>query len=310
MGFDLVTTGVVCADVMVRPVDTLPERGKMRLVPQLELHLGGLAAVTAAIFAQLGGRAAVVGKVGEDGFGAYIASRLAHHGVDVSHLERTAEYHTAATVVVISEDGERTFLHHTGASAVLTDASIQDSILGEARIFHWGGPSVTPGLDGEPIARVLARARQKGAKTSMDTCFDGKGIWFPLIEHALPHLDIVMSSLPEAQHYTGQETPPAIAEFYRSFGVETVMVKLGADGVYVENGHEAHLIPAHEVNVVDTTGAGDAACAGFLHGYLHGWDLVRCGKLANAIGALTVQTMGGSEGVRSLDEALAYVEKV
>ena len=307
MKFDIVTTGVVCADVMVRPVDTLPERGKMALVPQLELHLGGLAAVTAAITAELGLRAAVVGKVGEDGFGHYIIQRLTDHGVDINHLERTSACRTSATVVAISADGERTFLHHVGTSAVLTERDIPESLLKQTKLFHWGGPSVTPALDGEPMGRVFANARRLGVTTSMDTCFDGKGVWFPHIEHALPHLNIVMSSLSEARHYTGKESPQEIAAFYRSFGVESVMIKLGEDGVYVQNDREAYHIPAHRVAVVDTTGAGDAACAGFLYGILHGWDLVRCAKLANAIGALTVQVMGGSEGVHSLDQAMALM---
>lgn len=307
MVFDLVTTGVVCADVMVRPVEALPERGKMALVPQLELHMGGLAAVTASIFAELGGRAAVVAKVGDDGFGHYILNRLESHGVTTTHVERTTSAHTSATVVAIDEAGERTFVHHVGSSALLNESDIPESLLKQTRVFHWGGPSITPGLDGEPIGRVFRKARELGALTSMDTCFDGKGIWFPHIEHALPHLNIVMSSLAEAQYYTGKRNAAEIAAFYRSFGVETVMIKLGEAGVYVQNDQESCQIPAHNVPVVDTTGAGDAACAGFLYGILHGWDLVRCGKLANAIGALTVQVMGGSEGVQSLDQALALM---
>ena len=147
-------------------------------------------------------------------------------------------------------------------------------------------------------------------KTSMVTCFDGQGVWLPHIEHALLHLDVIMSSLEEARHYSGQETPEAIADFYRSFGVDTAVIKLGAEGLFVKNAHEAHHIPAHNVTVVDTTGAGDAACAGFLYGYVQDWDLLRCGRLANAVGGLTVQQMGGAEAIRSLEETLAFMEGV
>jgi sugar/nucleoside kinase (ribokinase family) len=84
---------------------------------------------------------------------------------------------------------------------------------------------------------------------------------------------------------------------------------MGGDGLYVQNDAEAHYVAAHKVPVVDTTGAGDAACGGFLYGILEGWDLLRCGRLANAVGALTVQVMGGAEGVRSLEETLAFMEK-
>jgi sugar/nucleoside kinase (ribokinase family) len=83
---------------------------------------------------------------------------------------------------------------------------------------------------------------------------------------------------------------------------------MGGDGLYVKNAKEAHHIPAHKVRVVDTTGAGDAACGGFLYGLVQDWDLRRCGRLANAVGALTVQVMGGAEGVRSLADTLAFME--
>jgi len=62
------------------------------------------------------------------------------------------------------------------------------------------------------------------------------------------------------------------------------------------------------VDVIDTTGAGDAACGGFLYGFLQGWGLQQCARLANAVGGLTVQAMGGAEGVQSLEETLAFME--
>ena len=308
MGMDVVTVGVVCADVLVRPVEQFPDRGKLALVPELEIHLGGLAGVTAAVLCRLGAKAAFIGRLGQDGFGDYIINDLKSHGVDVSHVRRTSQCGTSATVVLIGDDGERTFLHHLGTNVLTSEEDVDFGFVSQAKILHWGGASITPGLDGAPIGRVFKKAHELGLKTSMDTCFDGKGIWFPHIEHALPHLDIAMSSLEEARNYTGKQTPEEIADFYRSFGVETVMVKTGADGLFVKNGREAHYVRAHQVPVVDTTGAGDAACGGFLYGYVRGWDLLRCGRLANAVGALTVQVMGGADGVRSLDETLALME--
>lgn len=308
MSFDLVTVGVVCADVMVRPVETLPKRGALALVPTLEIHLGGLAAVTAAVLSKLGGAAAFVGRLGQDSFGEYILNTLHDAGVNTSGVRRDPNCHSSATVVLISEDGERTFLHHLGTTALTCEDDLDLDVIASSKILHWGGPAITPQLDGEPMGRVFKKARSLGVKTSMDTCYDGKGIWLPLIEPSLPHLDIVFSSLEEAQHYTGKQHPEDIADFYRAYGVETVVVKLGGDGLYVKNSSSSHTISAHKVDVVDTTGAGDAACAGFLYGYLNGWDLLRCGRLANAVGGLTVQCMGGAEAIHSLGATLAFME--
>ena len=195
MAVDLVTLGVVCADVMVRPVENLPPRGTLRLVPQLELHLGGLAAVTAAVFSQLGGRTAYMGRVGSDSFGDYLLAALERAGVNVSAVKRDPEHHSSATVVYIAEDGERTFFHHMGTNATMSEADVDYSLIARAKVFHWGGPGIMPGLQGEPMGRVFQKVKALGVVTSMDTCYDGSGTWFPLIAPSLPHLDIVFSSL-------------------------------------------------------------------------------------------------------------------
>lgn len=308
MQFELITVGCACADVIARPVDQYPEPGHLQLLPELEIHLGGLAAVTATVFAQLGGKSALIGKLGADGFGDYIVGALSHAGVDTVHVRREKSEHTSATIVLVTSQGERTFLHHLGTNGTTVPGDIDMALAKQAKAFHWGGPGVTPGLTGEGMGKVFQELREAGVMTSMDTCFDGSGTWFPLIEGALPHLDVVMSSLHEARYYTGKQEPRDIVRFFRSFGARYVMLKLGGDGMIVEDARESHHLQAHKVNVVDTTGAGDASCAGFLYGLVNGWGLYHSGQLANAVGGLTVQHMGGAEAIASLEDTIAFME--
>lgn len=307
MAVDVVTIGVVCADVMVRPVENMPPKGTLELVPQLELHMGGLAGVTAAVICQLGGTAALIGGVGHDGFGDYIRGFLSGRGVDVSAL-RQVDAPTSATVVMIDDAGERTFLHQIGATANLDESSLDTSVIDGCRVFHWGGPAITPGLDGAPMGRVMRAMKERGAMTSMDTVYDGTGRWIQLIEDSLPHLDIVMSSIEEARMYSGCDDPESIADFYMGYGPGTVVVKMGAEGLFAKNATDSLHVPAHDVPVVDTTGAGDAACGGYLYGMLQGWELPTCARLANAVGGLTVRSMGGAEAVESLDHVIKTME--
>ncbi len=309
MELELVSVGLACADVVARPVDSLPERGKLTLIPQLEIHLGGLAGVTATVYAALGGRATFIGALGDDGFGNFVQGTLASRNVDVSHVKRVVDEGTAATVVLVSDDGERSFLHHAGCSQSLFEEDIDFDFVRTARHLHWGGPAVTAGLDGAPMGRVLVQAKKLGLTTSMDTCYDGAGKWLPRIEPSLPHLDIVMSSLEEAREYTGCDEPESIADFFRSYGPEIAMIKLGEHGMFVKDSKQSVRIPAHRVEVKDTTGAGDASCSGFLYGYLRGWDTQKSARFANAIGGMTVQAMGGSEGVRSLEDVQAFLDR-
>lgn len=310
MPVELVTLGAVCADVMVCPIESMPPRGKLALVDSLAMHLGGLAGVTAAVYSQLGGTAALVGRVGQDSFGDFLLRTLGQAGVNTSAVLRDPHACTSATVVMVSADGERTFLHHMGANAAIAATDLPETLLDRAQCLHWGGPSITPLLDGAAMGQVFSRARAAGLRTSMDTCYDGKNVWLPLIEPSLPHLDIVFSSLEEARMYSGRQDAPDIAAFYRGYGVGTVVVKLGEDGLYVDHANETFHVPGHRVPVLDTTGAGDAACGGYLYGYLRGWSAERCARLANAVGALTVQTMGGAEAIDSLESTVQFMEAV
>ncbi|MBI2422844.1 MAG: carbohydrate kinase family protein [Candidatus Hydrogenedentes bacterium] len=309
MSFELVTLGVVCADIMARPVSEIPKRGTLGHIPHLEMHLGGLAGVTAIVYSQLGGTSAFLGRLGCDSFGDYLLNTMRAAGVNVDGIERTNEVNSSATMVMIHPDGERTFLHHMGTNAETTPDHYDMTMLEQARMVHWGGPGITTKLEGAPMARLFERLRKKGIITSFDTCYDGSGRWLPLIEPALPHTNVAITSLEEARLYTGKQDAEDITAFLKSYGPEIAIVKLGAQGMYIDGPGEKLYVPSYEVNVLDTTGAGDAACAGFIYGYLRGWPLLRCGQLACAVGALTVEHMGGAEAIQSLDATLAFMEQ-
>ena len=80
-------------------------------------------------------------------------------------------------------------------------------------------------------------------------------------------------------------------------GVKIVAVKLGGDGCYVTDGRERHCLEAFKVKVVDTTGAGDAFCAGFLYGLVKKKSLYECGRLGNFAGSRCVMKMGARTGL-------------
>ncbi len=305
MSCDLVTIGCVCADVKAQPVDELPKRGTLGLIPSLDMAMGGLAGVTAAVFSQLGGQAAFTGCLGNDAFGDFLIQAFHDANVNTDGIRRVDGTSSAATVVLIDSEGERTFLHNVGTVGIVSENDIDFELVGKSKVFHWGGPGLTPMLHGAPIGRVFERVQAMGVKTSIDTCFDGSNTWLPLMEAALPHTNIICTSMSEAPHYTGTSEPEEILQFFLNYGVESILLKMGGDGLMVCNATERHYFGRHDVSVVDGTGAGDAACAGFLHGLINGWNLERCGALANAVGALTVQTAGTAGSNISLEAAEA-----
>lgn len=88
-----------------------------------------------------------------------------------------------------------------------------------------------------------------------------------------------------------------------------VIGKIGARGCYIKNRDgETHAIPSYRVPVVDTTGAGDSFAAGFLAGIVQGWDLERCGRFANAVGAHCVMALGATAGIKPMRDIIAFMK--
>ncbi len=301
---DVVCLGILVADVIARPVDALPPAGRLALLEEITLHGGGCALNTASALVQLGLRAAVAGKVGNDVFGDFLLRLLDERRVDSTSVLRDESVPTSSTVALVDGRGERTFLHLPGANGTLRADELDPELVLAGRCLHVGGALVLPLLDGEPLAGILASARERGIATSLDTVWDASGGWTRVLP-ALPHLDLFTASLGEAQAITGREEPAAAAAWLRSRGAERVAIKLGVDGCYVTDGHSDEHVAAPRVEAVDGTGAGDAFAAGLLFGLLAGWPPVRSARLANAAGALATTAVGAGEGVRGLEETMA-----
>lgn len=308
--FDVICLGIMVADVLARPVKRLPARGTLDVVERMELHTGGCAVNTGIALAKLGVRTAVMGKVGEDGFGDYIINTLHRYHIDTAGVLRDRVANTSATMVMIGPDGERSFIHYLGANAELRAADIDLALAARGRILHIAGHNLMSKFDGADAATILQAARQRGVATSLDTAWDSTGRWFSLIEPCLPHIDYFVPSFEEASRIAGRSDPAEVARFFLDYGMKLVALKMGEQGCYVTDGREAVRLSAYPVTPVDTTGAGDAFAAGFLAGIIQGWDLERTARFANAVGAMCVTAIGATSGVKSLDETMAFLQQM
>src|SRR5689334_13412747 len=106
---EIACLGILVADLIGRPIDQLPPRGRLGLVDQMTLHIGGCASNTGIDLARLGVETAVLGKVGSDGLGDFVAHTLEAEGIDTRGLVRDRSVNTSATMVLVDAEGERTF---------------------------------------------------------------------------------------------------------------------------------------------------------------------------------------------------------
>jgi sugar/nucleoside kinase (ribokinase family) len=132
---------MLVADTVGRPIDALPQKGTLGLIERIELHVGGCGANTSAALARLGMSVALLGKVGSDGFGEYLTTALTAKGVDTRGVRQDASTTTAATIVTVHSDAERSFLHVPGANPLYTVNDVDWEILADAKILHIAGHS-------------------------------------------------------------------------------------------------------------------------------------------------------------------------
>jgi len=306
----VVCLGIMVADVVGKPIKSIPEPGRLVLVEEMSLHTGGCAVNTATALARLGMPVEIIGKVGTDPFGDFVLNTLMELNIGVQGVSRDKSTGTSVTMVMVDPGGERRFVHYIGANAMLTLEDIDMNLLRGKSILHIAGSLVLPGLDGEPTAELLRSARAEGLLTFLDTVWDDTGRWKELMKPCLRFIDYFVPSLPEAQEITQLEDPIEVARSLINEGVGTVALKMGAEGCLVMN-KDGEIIryPAFSVEVVDATGAGDAFAAGFIAGVWNGWKLDKTALFANAVGAMCVTGLGASGGVSSMEDTQDFIYK-
>ncbi len=303
-----VCLGILVADIVGRPIDSVPLPGTLALVDSISPHIGGCAANTGIGLQKLGIETLVAGKVGRDGLGDFVRAQLEAAKVrSAVGVDESAP--TSATMVLVQSDAERAFLHCTGANATFEGADFDLDLLGGADLLHIAGHGLMPRFDGKPCAQLLQSARKRGLKTSLDTAGAPDEKWCDNLRECLPHLDYFVPSLHEARHlFPELDSPELLAARLRDCGVKVVALKMGERGSFVCDASESHFVAPLSVRALDATGAGDAFAAGFLAGILNGFSLLDCARLGNAAGALVVTRIGTVAGYASLEETLRFLE--
>jgi sugar/nucleoside kinase (ribokinase family) len=300
----ILVAGNIVVDILTRPIEHI-RWDATTWVESIEQSLGGNGANTSFALGRLGVGVRLLGAVGSDSFGDFALRRLREAGVDVSGVTRVDES-TAATTVLVRPDGARALLHRPGASR-RAFADIPDFAASGSQHFHlaniYGLPLLRP-----HAGRALAAARAARLTTSLDTGWDSLGEWMAIAEPCLPHLDYLFVNQDEARMLAGTDDPAKAAALFRSRGVHCVIVKLGEAGCAVFSDEGEIRVPAFDVSVVDTTGAGDCFAGGFLaRRVIDGASLQDSARFANAVGALAVQALGATTGVASREATEQWI---
>jgi sugar/nucleoside kinase (ribokinase family) len=295
--------GVHVLDVLVRPVERIPEGQGGELVEQIRITAAGSAGGTALVLARLGAQVKSAGAIGTDAAGDMLLALLEREGVDTRLLARRDDVQTSASVLPIRPSGERPAFHVVGANGSFGPDDLPADEIEAATHLHLGGPEF---MGGEAAAPLLARAREHGVITSADMLAPGEPGLLDWIGPAVAELDYFLPNDDQVLALTGADDLEAGCRALLDRGAGCVAATCGADGALVVDEDGADLVPAFEVEAVDTTGCGDAFSAGFLRGLSLGRDRREAARLGCAAAAMVAQGLGTDHG----EYDLAAVEQL
>lgn len=297
----VVSFGAHIADALGWPFTQVPPGQQLAVLEQIRFTVAGTAAAPSVNLAKLGVDVATVGRVGDDTIGEFVRTTMNGYGVDTTHLLTDPGLQTSASLLPIRADGSRPALHVIGANAGLREEDVPWDVVARAQVFHLGGLFVLPGIDGEPAGRILRRAKELGLTTTVDLLASPRPDAQELLAPLLPHVDYLAPNVEEAGWITGTDDRDEMARWFHDRGVGCTLLTLGGEGVAIaRRGERATVLPAFAVDVVDSTGCGDAFTAGFVSGLLDGLELHDAAERGLACGSLVATGLGSDAGIVDL----------
>ncbi|MEA1944557.1 MAG: carbohydrate kinase family protein [Euryarchaeota archaeon] len=272
-------------------VERIGEPGEEIWIDSASEQPGGSAANTIAGLARLGIETGFIGRAGDDSDGAYLRSEMKKDGVDVSGVE-IAEGRTGMAIVLIDRNGERSMYVYPGVNDTLRLTSENLLYANDAKYLHLSS------FAGEtPFEMQKEILDHSGARISFapGMFYARKGL--DLLMDIISKTEIIFLNRYEMEILTGYYYREG-AEKLNEIGAEIVVATLGEHGCYIRTSEMAISVPpAHTARVIDTTGAGDAFCAGFLYGMLKNRSLDECGRLGNWVAMECIGSVGAREGL-------------
>jgi sugar/nucleoside kinase (ribokinase family) len=297
------SVGVHVLDTHVIGIESIPEGSEGQLVETISMSPAGTAGGTAVVLSRLGAEVLSFGAVGADPIGTTLLAQLEHEGVDVTGLVRKADQQTSASVIPVRPNGERPAWHCIGANGAFTLDDLDLGALDGCTHVHLGGPEF---LGGEAAGQLLAHARSLGATTSVDLLAPGDPDLLAWVADALPHADYLLPNDEQVLGFTGAASLADGARALVDAGAGCVAATQGSRGALVVTADRTIEVPAYSIEVVDTTGCGDAFSAGFLRGLSLGRDLRGAAELGCATAAQVAGGLGTDAGAYSLESVVAF----
>lgn len=317
--YDVVALGELLIDFAPHSVN---EAG----YPVLSANPGGAPGNFLAALTKYGCRTAMIGKVGDDAFGKALVKTLEDAGIDARGIRIDPNVFTTLAFVSLDASGNRdfSFARKPGADTCLTPEEVDEELIADAKVFHFGTLSLTDEPAAGATRHAIELAKRHGALISLDPNLR-KPLWKreedarEAIEWSLHQADIVKISDEEIDWLWGFSPEEGAEKLLREYGASLVYATLGPKGCYAANGTNRVTVQSPSgIHVVDTTGAGDifggSAMSQFIRckktpADLTETELRRIVSFACTAASLSTQTHGGIASVPEYSDVTRKMEE-
>ena len=294
---DIIGIGVCTVD-HIMTVPAMPGDNVNMRAGQYARQPGGLASCALAAAAKLGAQCQIIAQLGDDDDGQYIRARLHSEGIDTSLLlTRPGSQSQVSLILVNDSSGERSIVTRLPTGDSIAAGEIQRADIISARALFVDNIN-------DATLQAASWARQAGMRVVLDPARP-----YTEIKPLLRLVDVPIVPEAWARAWLPDAPPAAVCQRLCAQGASIAAVTLGERGAVVGWDGQTRHFPAYAVDVVDTTGAGDAYHGAFLYALLQGWDVPRMARFAAAVGALNCRALGGRSALPTLDEAQALLAR-
>jgi ribokinase len=295
---DVVGFGALNVDRLFK-VNSIARAEEESTIKSHEESCGGSAANTVVGLARLGCKVGFIGKVGNDKESNLLLEDFRRENVDVKGVIHAKTGESGLVLGFIDKNGERALYINSGVNDTIALSEIDTRYVIQAKFAHL---TSFVGEKSFQTQKKLLELLPEKVKVSFDpgTLYARRGL--AELEPIIKRTYVMMPNRIELNLMTGHDEYVKGADSLVAKGVKVVAVKLGSEGSYITNGRERYHVDAFKVKAVDTTGAGDAFCAGFLYGLLNNRGLRECGALGNFVASRKVLKIGARTNLPHIED--------
>ena len=302
-------------------IDFTPAGKNEHGYPMFAQNPGGAPANLLTVASRMGLKTAMMGKLGDDSFGAFLKNVLAHEQVDVRGLMMDKLYDTTLAFVHLGDDGDRSFSFYRkmGADKFLRESDIDVSQIDNTKIFHFGTLSLTDEPSRSATKYAMKYADEKGKIISFDPnwrppLWSGVDVFLEQSIECLPYCTVVKMSEEELALFTNtNDIEKGIESLLSEYeNILVLCVTMGKEGCFICNRKQHTHVPIFDAGQpIDTTGAGDCFFGAFLYKLLKSGEevekishvsLVGCAEFASKVAGISTTRHGGIPSIPTIDE--------